>query len=153
MKLIVTGACAALFLAGAAPAFASPASDNLAKCVVDQSTGRDRTVLVQWLFAAMSKHPDLKDYARLSDDQRLATLKSGGEMIGRLLGQSCRKEFEDAYKADGQTAAIGAAFGKLGEVAMADLMTNPAVQRDLESLGENFPPEFVELLTKMTEKH
>jgi hypothetical protein len=115
----------------AAPAFASPTSDALGNCLVDKSTGRDRKDLARWIFVAVSSHPDMQDLFALSPQMRETANKAAADVIMRLVTVDCVNEARASAGVDGgQTWEL--AFGKLGEVAMKELTTNPKVTGSFE---------------------
>jgi hypothetical protein len=118
----------ALSLGAAGAAVASPASDDLGRCLVKASSSDDKTTLMVWAFTAISAHPSVKAYANVSDAQRLEVSKSAARLLERLTTVDCRKETLAAFKADGPTSIQGA-FTTLGQVAVGGLVQDPAVAK------------------------
>ena len=109
-----------------AAARAQSQSDALGTCLADNTTGRDRKDLAKWLFLAMAAHPEITAYA--APDTAAASTESAktiGGLVTRLLTESCANEAKAAIKSGG--SAFEAAFRKLGEVAMQELMTDKSV--------------------------
>jgi hypothetical protein len=129
---------AALLVAGllaAGPSGAGPYSDDLAKCMVRSSTPADRAEFVKFLFSAMAQHPDVSSMAKISPQQLEATLKGTGELIQRLLLQSCRSEAQQAIHSEGvQSIFLG--FQVYGQAMAAELLGNPIVAAKLNDLNK-----------------
>ena len=129
---------AALLMAGllaAGPSGAGPYSDDLAKCMVRSSTPADRAEFVKFLFSAMAQHPDVASMANISPQQMKATLKGTGELIQRLLLQSCRSEAQQAIHHEGMQS-IFFGFQFYGQAMAAELMGNPIVAAKLKDLND-----------------
>ncbi|MED5526319.1 hypothetical protein [Gallaecimonas pentaromativorans] len=107
------------------PVLAADASANLGQCLIDSLNGRERKQLAQWIFFAMSKHPDIQQYAKVSAQDITLSNKSTGALITRLLTEDCPAQASAALKTS-PTAWQGA-FQMVGQVAMQELMTNPDV--------------------------
>jgi len=121
-------------LAGAGAARAGVYSDDLGKCLVRSATPADQSGFMVWLFAAMGAHPSVKAYSNMTEAQRTAATKRAAELMQRLLTVDCRKESVAAIRYEGQDG-LGQSFSLLGQVAMRGLMGDPAVAKNLESLG------------------
>ena len=122
-------------MAAGAPATASTFSDNLSKCLVDQSTEGDKTALVQWVFSAISAGPAVKSMSNVTAAQRLEFNRTAARLFVRLITVDCRAQTLEAIKFDGPSV-IESSFGTLGQVAMRGLMADPKVMVELEQLGE-----------------
>jgi hypothetical protein len=115
-------------LVAAGSAAASPASDDLGRCLVKASSSDDKTTLMVWAFTALSAHPSVKVYANVSDAQRLEVSKNAARLLERLTTVDCRKETLAAFKTDGP-ASLQGAFSTLGQVAVGGLVQDPAVAK------------------------
>jgi hypothetical protein len=103
-----------------------PRQDVLGTCLSDQTTGRDRKDLVKWIFLAMAQHPDMKGLLTTSAATEAAeSNKKIGALVTRLLAESCTNEARQAAGVGG--SAFEAAFEKLGQVAMQELMLDDSV--------------------------
>ncbi len=109
-------------------------TDDLSKCLVKATSTNDRVVLVRWMFAMLALHPAVQPLASVAPDQRDSATKIAAGLFARLLTADCRKESVNALKYEG-TAAIGASFQVLGQVASRDLMTDPNVSTGMHQLG------------------
>lgn len=79
-------------LAVSSPLHASTFSDTLSKCLVDKTTEQDKTLLVQWVFSAVSAGPAVKSMSSVTPAQRIAFGHVAGKLFNRLLSGDCRAE-------------------------------------------------------------
>ena len=129
------GAAALFFGLGCATAsHAGPAQDALSACLVKSATPADNVILVDWIFGVMSLHSTVSKFATISDAQRETLNKDAGTLFTRLVSEDCGAELKAAVEKEG-TDAVGEAFGKLGEIAMTDLMSDPKVQAGTEAMS------------------
>jgi hypothetical protein len=132
----------------AAPASnAGPYADDMAKCMVRTSSPADRTVFIRFLFAALAQHPDVAPLAKISPQQLDASLKDTGELIQRLMLQSCRTETEQALRYEGPQTIVYA-FQVYGQAMAAELFNNPAVSSKMKDMNKYIDTE---KLRKMAE--
>lgn len=135
-RITTLGAAVMLALMGGLPLWAGPYGDDLSKCLVKSTTDKDKSDLVRWIFAATSLHPDVNSLVTVSDAQRTEMTRTVGALFERLLTKSCRAEYRDAMKYEGEQTLI-VSFGVLGQVAMKGLMEHPAVNNGIGEL-DNF---------------
>jgi hypothetical protein len=105
---------------------AGPATDALASCVADNTTGKDRKDLAKWVFVAMSAHPEIKPLSKASDAVKESLDKNLASLATKLITESCRAEAHQAFSTEGEKS-FEFAFHALGRLAMQELTTNPAV--------------------------
>jgi hypothetical protein len=122
-----------LALAGGGAAQASAASDAFAKCLVDSSTGKDRMQFIRWFFGALSVNPNVATMATTTQAQRDDAARGAMASIERLVMVDCRKEALAALHQDGPEA-MRTSFEVFGRTAAAELMSDPAVGKDLSRL-------------------
>jgi hypothetical protein len=130
-------ACTALLTAGllaSARSGAGPYADDLAKCMVRASTPADRAEFVRFLFSAMAQHPDVASMANIPRRQMEATVKASGELIQRLLLQSCRSETQQAIHYEGMEAVFSS-YQFYGQSMAAELFGNPIVAAKMRDLS------------------
>jgi hypothetical protein len=126
---------AAVGLVAAGPAGAGPYADDLSKCMVRTSNPADRAEFVKFLFSAMAQHPDVSSMANIPPAQMEATLKATGELIQRLLLQSCRTEAQQAIRYEGMQAVFSS-FQFYGQAMAAELFGNPIVAAKMKDLNK-----------------
>jgi hypothetical protein len=123
MKRSILLLCCFLF---AGTAEAGLYSDDMARCLVASTSPKDKTILVRWIFAISSLHPDVADISRISAAGRVELDRSVAALFERLVTDSCRKQSAAAIRYEG-AMAFQQSFGVLGQVAMQELMTNKNV--------------------------
>lgn len=125
---------------------AGPFTDEMSKCLVHSTSEADKTLLVKWIYAAMSAHPDVKALSNVSPQQGAQLNKETSVLVVRLLTQNCRTETEQALKYEGEKT-FAASFEVLGGVAMQGIMADRDVsayfagfeqQLDAKALQEAF---------------
>lgn len=124
-------------LGSASPALASSQTDALSQCLVAHTNDADRVVFVRWTFTILSASPKVKDLAAIPVATRDALSADVGRLMSRLIITDCRAQTVAAIKSDGQQA-LGTGFQLVGQTAVQDLMTDPAVQKGLLSLLDGF---------------
>ena len=118
------------FLCTALPSWAGPATDSLVTCVGDSTNGRDRKLLMRWLFSAVAAHPDMSDISTVSPASREESDKAAALIFTRLLAENCAPEVRNATKFDGPEA-VGKAFESLGRLAMQEMSASPEVRTSM----------------------
>ncbi|MBU1213467.1 MAG: hypothetical protein KJ587_19695 [Alphaproteobacteria bacterium] len=127
MKFPCIKLVAACFLvAASSTAHAGIYSDDMSRCLVSNTSAKDKTDLVRWIFAISALHPDLSSVAAVTEPQRDDMNRKVAKLLERLLTESCRKQTQEALKYEG-SAAMQQSFQVLGQVAMQELMSNAAV--------------------------
>lgn len=115
-------------------AIAGPYADDLAKCLVSSTTDADKTVLVEWIFALATLHPDVAPLANISTKQRTELSKSAAELSQRLMTETCKEQTVKALQYEG-SSTLEFGFGVLGQVAMRGLFSDPNVARGMAEYG------------------
>ncbi len=123
--------------AGGLPARAGPYIDDLGKCLVESTTADDRADLVRWMFAAATLHPAVGSLASVPVERLEAENRTTAALFTRLLTESCRVQARQAIRYEG-TAALGAGFRVLGQVAGQELFSNPS---EVQGRGGRSPGE------------
>ena len=122
-------------LAQAAIEAGGPYTDALSRCLARSTTSADKTLLIQWMFATIALHPDVKRVATVSERDRQEINKKTAELVEALFTHACASEARQAltYEGDG---AIGASFNALGQIAGRELFANPSVAKGLGDFGK-----------------
>lgn len=117
-----------LFCLGGAvsPALAGPFGDEMTKCLVTRTSPQDQTVMLKWIFGAMSQHPDVRAMSGVTLEQATALNEDMSKMISKLMTETCKAETVNAFKYEGYESVTDG-FGMLGQVAMQNLMGHPDV--------------------------
>jgi hypothetical protein len=98
-------------------------------CLSDSTSGKDRKDLAKWVFLAMAAHPELRN--QLAPGTATAMEESSkrvAELIVRLLAQDCVQQTKAILKGSPTSQTFEAAFSRLGQLAMQELMTEQSVQ-------------------------
>ena len=110
-------------------AFAGPSraqSDELGKCMTDNTTGKDRKELARWIFISVAAHPHMGDIARVSEDASEKSSRAMAAIVTRLLTESCPNEAKAVVKNEGRQG-MKRAFEILGQIAMLELTSDKQV--------------------------
>jgi hypothetical protein len=134
VRILVGAAVLAAGLLAAGASVAGPYSDDLAKCMVRSSTPADRAEFVKFLFSALAQHPDVSSMANISPQQMEAVSKASGQLVQRLLLQSCRSEAQQAIHYEG-VQSIYFGFQFYGQAMAAELIGNPIVAAKMKDLN------------------
>jgi hypothetical protein len=127
----------------AAPAHAGPFGDEMAKCLVRTTSEADKTVLIQWIFAAMASHPDVSALSHVSAQKGEELHKDVANLFVTLVTQRCKAETEQAVKFEGPEA-LKKSFEVLGQVAMQGIMSDPAVATYIGGLQKHVDTKKIE---------
>lgn len=124
----------AVFLCGVSQiAAAGPTVDQLSDCLVKSTTAADKTAVLQWTFSALSAHPDLKAYSQVTDAQRTQLDKNLAQTLQRILTEQCSAQAKAVIKAEGMQA-VGESFQELGSITGEEILKNPEVKSQLQSV-------------------
>jgi hypothetical protein len=130
----------------ASPAWAGVYTDDLSKCLVESTTAEDRTALVKWMFTAASAHPAIRSLSTVTTADLDSANAATGALFTRLLTESCKPQAQKALRFEGP-ATIQLSFTVLGQVAGAELFSNPAVTQSMAGLEKYVDSKRLEALT------
>ncbi len=117
-------------------ALAGPESDALARCLIAETSVRDRTRLVRWLFAALAVHPAVRDLANVTPAQIEAANRDAAALVQTLLVDSCREPAARAMQREG-VDTLRSSFEVLGGVAGQQIFANRDVAAAMTGLGRH----------------
>lgn len=132
MRVLVLGS--ALITLGM-PAYAGMYADDLSRCLVEKTTAADKNALVRWVIATTTLHPAVQSIAHVSVEERTRANRETARLFDRLLTESCIGQTRQAAKYEG-AAALQTGFQTLGQVAMAELFSDPGVAKGLGELSK-----------------
>jgi hypothetical protein len=112
-------------------AVAGPTVDQLSDCLVKATTATDKTTVLQWTFAALSTHPDLKALSNVSDAQRTQLDQKFAQVLQRVIVEQCSAQTKAVIAAEG-VQAVGDSFQELGRTTGEDIIKNPEVKKQLQ---------------------
>ncbi|KAF1028406.1 MAG: hypothetical protein GAK29_00041 [Acinetobacter bereziniae] len=114
-------------------AVAGPTVDQLSDCLVKATTATDKTTVLQWTFAALSAHPDLKALSNVSDAQRTQLDQKFAQVLQRVIVEQCSAQAKAVIQTEG-LQAIGDSFQELGRSTGEDIVKNPEVKKQLQGV-------------------
>jgi len=126
-------------------AWAGVYTDDLSKCLVENTSSDDRTALVKWIFTAASAHPAIQSLSTATAADLEAANEVTGALFTRLLTESCKLPAQKALRFEGP-ATFQLSFTVLGQVAGAELFSNPAVTQNMAGLEKYVDPKKLEAL-------
>lgn len=129
------------------PAYAGPYADDLSRCFVDSTSTKDRSALVQWLFATASTHPAVSAITSVTPQQMEKANQTVGALFMRLMTDVCQTEAQKAIQFEGATT-IQTSFGVLGQVAGQELFTSPQVTAAMQGIKQYIDSSKLEALGK-----
>lgn len=118
---------------------ASP-TDDLAQCLVRNTTGGERLTMMRWFAIAISSHSSLAGTVAIRPGAVEESSKGMADLFTELLTVRCLEEMRAACAGGCQTA-VEAAFGTLAKASMGDLQTDPEVGRVLRGLEQFIDPK------------
>jgi hypothetical protein len=123
INLTISIICSATIFSSA---MAGPATDSLASCLADNTSGKERKDMARWVYAGMSTHPEIQGLSNVTDVNREELDKTMAAMFTKLIIDSCPAQAKLAMDQDG-LAGFQTAFGTIGQLAMQELLSNPNV--------------------------
>lgn len=129
-----------LFTALSQSSVAGPFTDKLSICLVNNTSQADKSLLVKWIYAAISSHPEVRSMSNISVKKGNELNRETAALFTTLLTSRCYKETRSAIKYEG-AIAFKTSFGVLGQVAMKGLIKNPDVNRYISGLDKYVDPK------------
>ena len=130
-------------------AAAGPYADDLSRCLVSSTSPEDKSTLVKWVFSIASLHPALGSISAVTGAQRTQTDREVAALFEALLTDRCKKQMQSAVRYEGDKT-IGTAFEVLGQAAMMELFSDPAVAKGLGAFTEHLDQKKLESLMGKT---
>jgi hypothetical protein len=110
----------------ASSAFGAPALEDAQRCLTDNTNGKERKELVRWVFLAIAAHPEIRALAAVPPEAPAKADRLFADLVTRLIVDACPKEVSLLIKEEG-AQGLKLAFQTLGQVAMAEMITDPSV--------------------------
>ena len=101
-------------------------ADKFTECLLNNTSDRDKIILVKWMFVTMGQHPILKREFPISETKKESANMAIADYISYIIGSSCKEETKDVVKYEGEEAFVES-FEYLGEIAMMLLIQNEDV--------------------------
>jgi hypothetical protein len=137
---MIAAAVCLLGVVQGAPALAATPTEELGQCLVSSTNTADRNLLVKWMFASASAHPEVKAISNVTPAQIDDANKALGGLFMRLLTESCKEQAKRAVEAEGPVA-FQKGFEALGQVAGRELFTDPRVVANMAGMQKFVDPQ------------
>ncbi|MBD3773252.1 MAG: hypothetical protein IE921_06700 [Rhodobacteraceae bacterium] len=104
----------------------APNADSaaLGQCILDKTTGGDRILVARWMAASLAMAPQMDGLIAVDAKAKQATDREMGGLFTRIFTVDCRPQAAKLLKA-GDRQGVESAGGKLGQMAMRELMSDP----------------------------
>tara|TARA_B100001250_G_C19128211_1_gene498361 strand:- start:53 stop:487 length:435 start_codon:yes stop_codon:yes gene_type:complete len=116
--------------------------NRFANCLMQNTTERDKVVLVRWMFSAIAQHSALESEFNISAEKSTNHEIAVADYMQYILGSICLEEAKNVLNYEGEDA-FAKSFEYLGEVAMMSLIDDPNVNRALENWIIHLDPNFI----------
>ena len=115
--------------------------NKFANCLMQNTTERDKVVLVRWMFSAVAQHSALESEFNISAEKSTNHEIAVADYMQYILGSICLEEAKNVLNYEGEDA-FTKSFEYLGELAMMSLVDDPNVNRALENWIIHLDPNF-----------
>lgn len=123
----------------------------LTQCIEMRTTGADRVLTAQWIFAAMAKSPHIASLSSVPDQRKVEVDQAFSQLLTRIVMKDCldqmlplaTQDLEGAFELGGRA---------LGEVAMQELMGNEKVDKAIADYTRFLSEEDFRPLIEAVEK-
>ena len=122
---------------------AGPYQDRYTSCILENTSERDKIILVKWLFVLLAEHPSLKNDFPTTEDDKISNDMAVADYISYVLGVKCLNETKDVLKFEGEEGFLKA-FELLGEVAFMELADHEDVSSSFERYIQYIDPSLFE---------
>ncbi len=117
--------------------------DRYTSCILENTSDRDKIILVKWLFVLLAEHPSLKNDFPTTEDDKISNDRAVADYISYVIGVKCLNETKDVLEYEGEEAFLKA-FELLGEVAFMELAKNEDVALGFERYLQYIDPSLFE---------
>ena len=112
----------------------------LSHCLAMKSSGQDRETLAKWMLGGLAGTPLSKGLVTLDPASKVQVDKDMARVFERLMTVDCLAEIQAIAKA-GDTHGVERGFQTLGQIAMQDVMRDPAVGDSLGAVMNYISPD------------
>ena len=131
-----------LFFVVQTNSFSGEYLNKFANCLMQNTTERDKVVLVRWMFSAVAQHSALESEFNISAEKSTNHEIAVADYMQYILGSICLEEAKNVLNYEGEEA-FTKSFEYLGELAMMSLIDDPNVNRALENWIIHLDPNFI----------
>ena len=111
--------------------FAEQYSNKFSNCLIQNTTDRDKIILVRWLFTVIAEHSALSTEFKVTEDQKIKNDRAAADYVEYILGSVCLVETKNVLNYEGEEGFLKA-FENIGELAMLTLMEDKKVMFAME---------------------
>ena len=111
-------------------AYPNEESRALANCIALSTNGRDRILTAQWFAISIGSGSSMEGIVTVNPEGRKKTDAAMGALFTRIFTRDCRAEAAPLF-AKGDVNGLQSAGGKLGQIAMTELMNDPLVSASM----------------------
>ena len=111
--------------------FAEQYSNKFSNCLIQNTTDRDKIILVRWLFTVIAEHSALSTEFKVTKDQKIKNDRAAADYVEYILGSVCLVETKNVLNYEGEEGFLKA-FENIGELAMLTLMEDKKVMFAME---------------------
>jgi hypothetical protein len=110
-------------------------TDDMSRCLVEATSREDKATLVRWIFIALSQNPAISSLSKVTGADIDKANEAVGALFMKLLTDSCADKTKKAISYEGE-AAIQTSFAVLGQVAAAELFSDPKARAVMAGLDK-----------------
>ena len=108
----------------------------LSQCIALQTTGADRIMTARWLFAIMSKSPQIADLSAVTAERTRELNQNLAKLLTRLITKDCIDQVRPIAAAGSAKEAFEQVGQALGETAMNELLSGKEAEKGLAEYTE-----------------
>ena len=112
--------------------------DKFTECLLNNTSDRDKIILVKWMFIGMGQHPILKREFPISERRKESADMAVADYISYIITSSCVEETMNVMTNEGEEAFVKS-FELLGELAMMLVIENEDVLNSFEDYIKYLP--------------
>ena len=93
--------------------FAEQYSNKFSNCLIQNTTDRDKIILVRWLFTVIAEHSALSTEFKVTKDQKIKNDRAAADYVEYILGSVCLVETKNVLNYEGEEGFLKA-FENIG---------------------------------------
>ncbi len=109
-------------------------TNDLAKCMIEETALAEKVVLVKWAVRLFGEHPSI-DIVNLDQSSKINLDKKLGNLVSDLLLDRCKPLAKKALDYEGERSLI-TAFGIVSRASSNKIMSHPDVQAASQEWGK-----------------
>ena len=109
-------------------------TNDLAKCMIEETALAEKVVLVKWAVRLFGEHPSI-DIVNLDQSSKINLDKKLGNLVSDLLLDRCKPLARKALDYEGERSLI-TAFGIVARASSNKIMSHPDVQAASQEWGK-----------------